>query len=95
MVATQAVFLISDATGETAEVAGPGFLNLRLVPDVWHDVVAEVVDANRTFGHSGMGAGVRVNIEVDMLARYVVRALEAVAGKSGGLTRDLLGRAGF
>ena len=48
---------------ETAEVAGPGFLNLRLVPAVWHDVVAEAIDAGRSFGHSGMGAGVKVNVE--------------------------------
>ena len=41
-----------------AEVAGPGFLNLRLHPDVWHDVVAEAIDAGHSYGHSGMGAGV-------------------------------------
>ena len=47
----------------TAEVAGPGFLNLRLVPETWHDVVAEVIDAGQSYGHSGMGAGVKVNVE--------------------------------
>ena len=46
-----------------AEVAGPGFLNLRLHPDVWHDVVAEAIDAGHSYGHSGMGAGVKVNVE--------------------------------
>ncbi len=55
--------LASDPKIETAEVAGPGFLNLRLVPIVWHDVVAEAIDAGQTFGHSGMGAGVKVNVE--------------------------------
>ncbi|MEM7718580.1 MAG: arginine--tRNA ligase [Pseudomonadota bacterium] len=55
--------LATEAMIETVNVAGPGFLNLRLVPDVWHDVVAEVVDAGARFGHSGMGAGVKVNVE--------------------------------
>ncbi len=55
--------LASDPMIETAEVAGPGFLNLRLVRAVWHDVAAEVIDAGKTFGHSGMGAGVKVNVE--------------------------------
>jgi arginyl-tRNA synthetase len=48
---------------KAAEVAGPGFLNLRLAPQVWHDVVTEAIDAGRAFGHSGMGAGVKVNVE--------------------------------
>jgi len=55
--------LKDDDAIETAEVAGPGFINLRLAPAVWHDVVAEAIDAGKTFGHSGMGAGVKVNVE--------------------------------
>ena len=55
--------LTTDARIDTAEVAGPGFINLRLAPVVWHDVVAEAIDAGRTFGHSGLGAGVKVNVE--------------------------------
>ncbi|MEO0944660.1 MAG: arginine--tRNA ligase [Pseudomonadota bacterium] len=55
--------LISDDRVATAEVAGPGFINLRLVPAVWHDVVAEAVDAGSAFGKSGLGAGRTVNIE--------------------------------
>ncbi|MEM9341513.1 MAG: arginine--tRNA ligase [Pseudomonadota bacterium] len=46
-----------------AEVAGPGFLNLILDGKVWHDVVSEAIDAGPAFGHSGMGAGVKVNVE--------------------------------
>ncbi len=55
--------LTSDPRIATAEVAGPGFINIRLVPEVWHDVVAEAIDAGKSFGHSGLGAGVKVNIE--------------------------------
>ncbi|MDD9979046.1 MAG: arginine--tRNA ligase, partial [Boseongicola sp.] len=55
--------LTSDPRIISAEVAGPGFLNLRLSPDVWHDVVAEAIDAGAAFGRSGMGAHVKVNVE--------------------------------
>nr|MCU0856603.1 arginine--tRNA ligase [Paracoccaceae bacterium] len=55
--------LLSDPRVEVAEVAGPGFLNLRLAPQVWHDVVTEAIDAGRSFGSSGLGAGVKVNVE--------------------------------
>jgi arginyl-tRNA synthetase len=55
--------LLADPRIESAEVAGPGFLNLRLSGRVWHDVVTEAIDAGRAFGHSGMGAGVKVNVE--------------------------------
>ena len=55
--------LTSDPRIDSADVAGPGFINLRLAPVVWHDVVAEAIDAGNTFGHSGMGAGVKVNVE--------------------------------
>ncbi|NNE82292.1 MAG: arginine--tRNA ligase [Silicimonas sp.] len=55
--------LQNDSRIDSAEVAGPGFLNLKLAPVVWHDIVAEAVDAGKSFGHSGMGAGVKVNVE--------------------------------
>jgi arginyl-tRNA synthetase len=55
--------LLTDPRIEAAEAAGPGFLNLRLAPSVWHDVVTEAIDAGRAFGRSGMGAGVKVNVE--------------------------------
>ena len=55
--------LTSDPNISEVEVAGPGFINLTLNPAVWHDIVAEAIDAGSTFGHSGMGAGVKINVE--------------------------------
>jgi arginyl-tRNA synthetase len=44
-------------------IAGPGFINIRLAPEVLHEVLrAAVVDANG-FGRSGQGAGAPVNVE--------------------------------
>jgi arginyl-tRNA synthetase len=46
-----------------AEVAGPGFLNLRLNPAVWQGVVKAALAGGRDFGRSEMGRGVKVNVE--------------------------------
>ncbi len=55
--------LAADGRVASAEVAGPGFLNLRLAPAVWQGVVAAVLAAGRDFGRSDLGAGRRVNVE--------------------------------
>ncbi len=46
-----------------ATVAGPGFLNLRLTPDVWRGVVSAAVRLGPAFGRSDLGKGQRVNVE--------------------------------
>ncbi|WP_281982897.1 arginine--tRNA ligase [Thalassorhabdomicrobium marinisediminis] len=52
----------ADARISSAEVAGPGFLNLRLAADVWADVVrAALTDAS--YGTSDMGQGRKINVE--------------------------------
>ncbi|MCZ7525023.1 MAG: arginine--tRNA ligase [Acidimicrobiia bacterium] len=48
---------------ERVEVAGPGFLNLRLAPGWLHDVLRGVVAAGDRFGHGDAMAGRRVNLE--------------------------------
>ena len=47
----------------SAEVAGPGFLNLRLSPAAWHGVLAAILAQGTDFGRGGVGAGQRVNVE--------------------------------
>ncbi len=47
----------------SAEVAGPGFLNLRLENAAWFAVLPAVLASGRDFGRSGLGAGRRVNVE--------------------------------
>jgi len=47
----------------SAEVAGPGFLNLRLTPGVWHEVLRAALTDGNDFGRSAMGQGMRVNVE--------------------------------
>ncbi|WP_375691196.1 arginine--tRNA ligase [Pseudooceanicola sp. LIPI14-2-Ac024] len=55
--------LAADPRIETAEVAGPGFLNLRLSPVVWQGVVGAVLSEGTGFGRSTMGQGQKVNVE--------------------------------
>ncbi|MFK7753618.1 MAG: arginine--tRNA ligase [Sedimentitalea sp.] len=47
----------------SAEVAGPGFLNLRLADGVWQKIVGAVLAQGAAFGRSDMGQGQRVNVE--------------------------------
>jgi arginyl-tRNA synthetase len=46
-----------------ADVAGPGFINLRLKDSVWWTQLAEILRAGRAYGDSAMGRGRRVNVE--------------------------------
>ncbi|SMF61655.1 arginine--tRNA ligase [Allosphingosinicella indica] len=48
---------------EAVEIAGPGFINLRLTPAVWHSELAEILAKGADYGRSAMGEGVRVNVE--------------------------------
>ncbi|MGD1170611.1 arginine--tRNA ligase [Mycobacterium seoulense] len=47
----------------SAEVAGPGFINLRLEASAQAKIVDAVIDAGDTFGHSDALAGHKINLE--------------------------------
>ncbi|MGM0741235.1 MAG: arginine--tRNA ligase [Pseudomonadota bacterium] len=55
--------LSGDPRINSAEVAGPGFLNLRLADGVWHAVLREALQKGADFGRSTLGAGKSVNVE--------------------------------
>ncbi|MBM3614705.1 MAG: arginine--tRNA ligase [Alphaproteobacteria bacterium] len=55
--------LSADPRISLAEVAGPGFLNLRLALPVWQRVVTDALQAGGTYGKSALGQGQRVNVE--------------------------------
>ncbi len=55
--------LAEDTRITSAEVAGPGFLNLRLAPTVWQGVLAAVLENGTDYGRSTMGHGQKVNVE--------------------------------
>ena len=45
------------------EVAGPGFINLKLQPDEWRAELRAIIDQGDRYGLSTVGAGERVNVE--------------------------------
>ncbi|SDX24017.1 arginine--tRNA ligase [Roseicitreum antarcticum] len=55
--------LMADARVTAADVAGPGFLNLRLDLSVWHALAADILVQGPEYGRSDMGTGTRTNIE--------------------------------
>ena len=57
-----ASLLAADPRVSVAEVAGPGFLNMRLAPAVWQGVVKAALGMDG-FGRSTMGQGQKVNVE--------------------------------
>ncbi len=55
--------LMEDPRIAGADVAGPGFLNLRLVPGAWQGLVRAVLVEGTGYGRSTLGQGRKVNVE--------------------------------
>jgi len=55
--------LTADPRISTAEVAGPGFLNMRLDASIWQSVITSVLGEGTSYGRSTMGDGAKVNVE--------------------------------
>lgn len=51
----------SDIT--SVEIAGPGFINMRLDQSYWMKVLTAVLDSGEKFGQSNLGQGMPVNVE--------------------------------
>ena len=47
----------------SAQIAGPGFINLRLAPVAWTEELHTIARLGRDYGRSVMGEGRRVNVE--------------------------------
>ena len=55
--------LKSNADISTADVAGPGFVNIRLEDNFWRARLGEILQAGTAYGASTIGAGQAVNVE--------------------------------
>ncbi|MEQ8736567.1 MAG: arginine--tRNA ligase [Rhodospirillaceae bacterium] len=63
-VAEKIVVRLSGLDGITsADIAGPGFINLKLEPSLWQSVVRDVLKTGIAFGSSALGQGQPVNVE--------------------------------
>ncbi len=47
----------------SAQIAGPGFINLRIDPAAWLDELAAIAALGGDYGRSAMGSGAMVNVE--------------------------------
>ena len=47
----------------SVEIAGPGFINLRLNPDAWRDELRTILNDGDAYGTSAIGNDERVNVE--------------------------------
>ena len=45
------------------EIAGPGFINLRLKPSIWHEEIKEILKSGLHYGDSGLGNRLKTNVE--------------------------------
>jgi arginyl-tRNA synthetase len=58
-----AVELARDPDMDSAEVAGPGFINLRLKPAFWQQALKGLLDMGDRYGRSTTGSGTPINVE--------------------------------
>ena len=47
----------------SAEIAGPGFINMRAEPAAWHALLKGILEGGDAFGDSARGQGAPVNVE--------------------------------
>ena len=63
-IAEQLVGLLAqDADVQTAEIAGPGFINLRLKPEFWINHLSTILKKGDGYGGGDTGSGLKVNVE--------------------------------
>ena len=48
---------------ESAEVAGPGFINFRFTDTFWHQSLGRIVAAKENYGRYNIGKGRKINVE--------------------------------
>ncbi len=51
------------ANVDQVDIAGPGFINLRLSPGVWSGIIEDIGTAGPSYGRSEVGQGRKVNVE--------------------------------
>jgi arginyl-tRNA synthetase len=81
---------------ENIEIAGPGFINLKIADGFWQARIADVLAAGADYGASSIGAGQRVNVEYVSAnptgPLHIAHARGAVVGDA---LASLLAKAGY
>ncbi len=88
--------LAKDALIAGVEIAGPGFINLRLHPEVWQHEIAEILRAGTHYGDSDLGKGEKVNVEyVSANPTGPMHVGHARGAVTGDVLASLLVKAGY
>ena len=81
---------------ETVEVAGPGFVNLRLSAACWQNRIGEILHAGTNFGDTDIGGGRPINVEyVSANPTGPMHVGHARGAVIGDVLASLLSKAGF
>ena len=83
-------------SGFTASAVRPGFINIKLAPEVWHAQLRAILRAGTGFGDSPIGGGERVNVE--FVSANPTGPMTAAHGRGavvGDALASLLAKAGF
>ncbi|MEK9645712.1 MAG: arginine--tRNA ligase [Alphaproteobacteria bacterium] len=84
------------ATVDAVDVAGPGFVNLRVSPSYWQACISEILKTGIAFGDIDIGAGAAVNVEyVSANPTGPMHVGHARGAVIGDVLAALLGKAGF
>lgn len=54
---------LSDTYASSAEIAGPGFINFRLSPAFYSDILADISENGDSYGRSDFGKGKKIDVE--------------------------------
>jgi len=81
---------------DSAEIAGPGFINLRVVSKFWWQTITDILAEGPSFGNSKFGAGVKVNVEyVSANPTGPLHVAHARGAVTGDALAKLLAKAGY
>jgi len=81
---------------QETEIAGPGFINMRLETQFWHQRLGEVLQAGTSYGDSTHGRGAAVNVEyVSANPTGPLHVAHARGAVVGDVLASLLNKAGF
>jgi arginyl-tRNA synthetase len=81
---------------EAAEIAGPGFINLRVAGGFWRAQIADILAAGRAYGDSTVGAGEPVDVEyVSANPTGLLHVGHARGAVFGDALAQLLAKAGY
>jgi len=88
---------LSDADGvETVEIAGPGFVNLRLETSAWQAQVRDILGSGISYGDADIGRGKAINIEyVSANPTGPMHVGHARGAVIGDVLASLLGKVGY